>query len=84
MSPAELDVCALELGLGAPQLGLSGFHLGLVFPGIDDEQEVPFLNYRAGRKVFALEEPGHPSANVDLFDSLGVAGKLQVIDDRLL
>jgi hypothetical protein len=34
--------------------------------------------------VFALEEPGHPSANVDLFDRLSISGELQVINDRLL
>ena len=71
-------------GHGQNPFGLGRMQVGLVFTGIDDEQQRTFLYPGAGRKVHALQKPGDPGADFNFFKRHGVARKRQVVGHLLL
>ena len=84
LGAVQFDSGPLQLGLGAFHLRLGGMELCLVFPGIDDEKQIPPLDRFTGSEVHALEEAGHPGPDFRLFERPRGAGKLQILDDLLL
>ena len=71
----------LERGLVKINLALRLVELGLVGPGIDDEQQVPRLDFLAFLERHLDQVARHPRADVDRMNGLGSAGEVNIIGD---
>ncbi len=71
----------LERGLVEVDLALGLVELGLVGPGIDDEQQVPCLDLRPFLERHLDQVAGDSGADVDRLDGLGPAGEVDVVGD---
>ena len=57
---------------------------GLIFPGINHKKQISFFHHGTGSEVHALQKAGYPGAHLRLLESMGGAGKFQVVGDLLL
>ena len=87
LCPKEFSLCSFQVSLGAGQLGLCGLQIGLIFFGIDHEQQITFVDVDARLKVHALQHTRDAGAHLNLCGGHCRAGELQrfghFLDQRL-